>query len=334
MTTRTAPDQPRTSSWLLPFLVLALIWGASFLFIKVALTDLHPLYVALARISIGAVTLLVLLVATRDRLPSGLAVWGHLTVAALFLNSIPFTLFSYGERHVSSLVAGIWNATTPLSTLIVALAVLPTERPTRAKILGLVLGFVGVLTVLGFWRGLGGADLTGQLMCLAAASSYGVGVPYIRRFLIGRPVSGQASTPGRGTSGPALATGQLLVASLQLAVVAPIVAGTPTWPTHWSGQVLASVLALGALGTGIAFVLNYRVIRLAGATSASTVTYLIPVVSTTLGVMVLGEHLTWNQPVGAVVVLVAVAVSQGFFARLGRSAVSTPSAASSASVGG
>lgn len=302
---------PRThgrsaQAWHLQFVVLAAIWGSSFLFIKVAVGDLAPIEVALSRVAIGALVLVIALAVRRTALPRDPRLWAHLAVAALLFNALPFTLFAYGETHVSSVVAGIWNATTPLLTLVFALAVLPGDRPTGRRVVGLLVGFGGVLIVLGPWRGLGGSQLTAQLLCLAAAGCYGLGFPYTRRYLAGRPESGIA-----------LSAGQLLCATGQLAL-ATILIGTV--PHRVSGATVASVLTLGALGTGVAYILNYAVIRRAGATTAATVTYLMPVFSTALGVVALGEGVTWNQPAGGAVVLLGVGVSQGLAARRRRQA--------------
>ena len=269
------------------------------MFIKVGVSELHPLYVTLLRAAFGTATLLVILLITRTRLPRGLRVWGHLALVGAINIAVPFTLFGYGEQHISSVLAGLWNATTPLLALPMAVYIFHTERLTVRRTTGVVLGFCGVLVILGVWQGsVGGAELAGQLMCFGAAACYGFAVPYARRFLAGRP-----------ESGPSLATGQLIMATVQLAIVSPLVAGPP--PTSASWTVLGAVFMLGAFGTGIAFAINYRVIRVAGATTAATITYLIPVVSTTLGIVVLGESLTWHQPLGAAMVLLGAAVSQG-----------------------
>ena len=181
--------------------------------------------------------------------------------------------------------------------LLVVLLTLPEERPTRERALGLALGFAGVLVVLGAWRGIGGGELAGSAACLAAAVLYGVGFPYIRRNL----ATGALSVP-------VLAFGQLAMGTLQLALVLPFAGGLPS--TYASGP-LAAVAVLGAAGTGAAYLLNYSIIRAAGATAASTVTYLVPVFATIAGVAFLSEHLTWNEPLGGVLVLLGVAASQG-----------------------
>lgn len=295
----------RRGGWLPAFLLLAAIWGGSFLFIKVGVRELHPVYVTLGRVGAGALTLLVVILVTRDRLPRDPRLWGHLAVVAAVANAVPFTLFGYGEERISSVLAGIWNATTPLIALPVAVLVFHTERMTARRAVGVGLGFLGVLVVLGVWRGVGGAGLTGQLMCFGAAACYGLGIPYQRKFIT-----------GRSESGTALAAAQLLVATALMAVAAPLFAGAPPAPASLSADVIGSVLALGALGTGLAFVLLFRVIREAGATTASTVTYLVPLFATVVGILVLDEHLAWYEPVGGLVVLVGVAISQGALPRL------------------
>ncbi len=220
---------------------------------------------------------------------------------ALFGNSIPFSLLAEGETRISSVLAGIWNATTPLLVLVVATFMLPDERPTPRRIAGLIAGFAGVLVVLGPWRSVGGGELAGQLMCLGAAACYGIAFPYTRRFVAGRPDSGMA-----------LSAGQLIWSSVQLGVVAAFIGSAPS---HLPLDPILAMLALGVFGTGFAYILNYAIVRMAGATTASTVTYLVPVVSTALGIVVLGEQLEWNQPVGAAVVLASVAWSEGLLRR-------------------
>lgn len=283
--------------WQASLLLLATIWGASFMFIKVGLRGLDPLEVAFARCLLGALALIVLLLATRDRLPRSRELWARLFLVAILFNSAPFALFSFGEEHVSSVVAGIWNATVPLFTAIFAMARLPEERPSPARITGLLVGFAGVLVVLGPWAGLGGSTLLGSLLCLAAPVCYGIGFIYTRKKIVGRPESLVA-----------ISTAQVLLATLQLGVVMPFFSSAPS---NLSFDVVASMVGLGVLGTGIAYVLNYDIIVRAGATTASLVTYLVPIFSTFFGVVVLSEGLSWNEPLGALVIIAGVAISQG-----------------------
>jgi drug/metabolite transporter (DMT)-like permease len=285
------------NAWQAQFLLLAAIWGSSFLFIKVLAERWPALWVAFGRIALGAAMLVLLVALRRERPPSDPRVWLHSVVMAVLFNAVPWTLFAYGEQHTSSIVAGLWNATTPLWVLVVSLVAFAEERPTRARVAGLVVGFAGVATLLGPWRGLGGGQLVGHLCCAGAAVCYGLGFPYTRRYLA-----------GRRESGVVLAACQLTCATGILALALPL-AHAPT--THIALDGLGSLLALGALGSGVAFALNYAIVRARGAALASTVTYLVPVFSTVLGAAVLGETLHWNQPAGTAVLLLGIAVSQG-----------------------
>jgi drug/metabolite transporter (DMT)-like permease len=296
--------------WLPGLVGLALIWGSSFLFIKVGVSGLPPTYVALGRVASGLLVLLIVLAITKARLPRDPTLWAHNVIVAVIGIAAPFTLFSYAETQISSVLAGIWNSVTPLIVLPMAVAVFRTETLSARKVLGLLLGLVGALIILGVWQGVGGASLGAQLMCVAAAACYGVAIPYVKKFIAPHPHSGAV-----------MSAGQLLVATLLLAVAAPLASGGLPNPAALTWPVVASVFLLGAVGTGVAFVINLRNIRLVGATTASMVTYIVPVFATVLGVVVLSERLEWFQPLGAVVVLLGVAISQGV---LGRTKGSTP----------
>lgn len=280
------------------FLALALFWGCSFAFIRVGLQALSPVQVVFWRLLLGLVALAAVSVASRTALPRAVRTWGHLAVLALLLNTAPFTLFAIGQQTVSSVLAGIINAATPLATLLVVLVALPEEKPTRQRVAGLLLGFAGILVVLGVWRGFPGGELGGIAYCLLAVGCYGMAFPYSRRYLTGLP------------EGPvALATGQVACAT---ALMLPVLLITGVHPEHQvTGRVVAAMLALGVLSSGVAYVLNFRIVAAAGATTASSVTYLTPLVAAVVGVSLLGEHLTWNQPAGALVVLSGVALAQG-----------------------
>ena len=272
------------------FVALTLIWGASFLFIKIGVETLAPLQVTFGRMMFGSLTLLAVALARRERLPDEPRVWAHLVVAATLANTVPFTLFAYAEQHISSALASIGNATVPLFTLLFALLLLPSEQPTRRRALGLTVGFVGVLVVLGVWRGLAtGPDTSGMLLVLIAAAFYGLSGVYMRRYLSSTTYSSLA-----------LSVGQLLAGTVQLALVLPF---ATRLPQHLPARALLAVFALGAFGTGFAYVLHYGLIRLSGATVASMVTYFIPIVSIAIGVIGLGEQLAWNAPVGAVIIV-------------------------------
>jgi drug/metabolite transporter (DMT)-like permease len=295
----TTPDTGAIAAWLPAFFSNVLIWGASFVFIKYGVLEMPAIWVSALRIVLGAATLVVIMLFMRERLPRDPRLWAHMLVPGVVGVAIPFTLFPLGEERVPSLVAGIWNATTALWVLPFAVLIFRTERFRARAAAGLALGFAGVLVVLGFWR-TGGAALSGQLMCALAAFCYGVAIPYMKRF-----------TTGRGVSGISLAAAQSIVAVVAIVPAALLTEGPPPSPGTLSARAIGSVLALGVFGSGVAFALNMRVIIMAGASTAAFVTYLVPLVSTTLGIVLLGESLTWNLPVGAAIVLTGVAIAQG-----------------------
>ena len=289
----------------LQFVALAVIWGSSFLFIKVGLEGLSPGQVVLGRLASGALALGVVCVATRRSLAFEGVVWAHLAVVAVVLCVVPFLLFAWAEQRVPSGVASILNATTPLMTMVVALAALPQERPTRARLAGLATGFAGVVLVLSPWTATGGAasaahrssaQLLGDAACLLATLCYGVAFVYLRRVVAPRRLPSLA-----------VATGQVGLGALGMLALAPVVAGQPV---HLTWRVTTAVLMLGVLGTGLAYVWNTNVVAAWGATNASTVTYLTPLVGVVEGAVVLGERVAWNQPAGAVVVVLGILVAQ------------------------
>jgi drug/metabolite transporter (DMT)-like permease len=282
--------------WLPKFVAASAIWGCSFLFIKVGLEDLTPVQVAFARTGLGALAMAVAGWAAGERLPRDLVLWRQLFVLGLFWNVIPFLLFSWAETRITSVLAGLFNATTPLFTVAVVCGALRLEPLTRRRVAGLAVGFAGVLVVLGPWRGTGEIELVASLACVAATAAYGVGYGYTRLRL-----------SDRRDSALSLTAGQLWCAT---AVLGLMTLWSPR-PTTISLQVMGSMLALGVLGTGVAYVLNVSLIRAAGPTIASMTTYVIPVFSTVAGLVVLGEPLSWNEPVGAVIVLAGVALAQG-----------------------
>ncbi|WP_435105752.1 DMT family transporter [Nocardiopsis synnemataformans] len=299
------PRSPRRalSDWRAKFVLLSLIWGMSFLFIKVGAEVLSPMQLALGRMATGALPLLAVLLLRGGRLPRSPRLWGHMFVAALLLNTVPFTLFGYAAQLIPSALMGIVNASTPLFGVVFSMLLLSDERPDRDRVLGLGIGFLGVLTVFGVWNSLGEVAVgdrdavLGMLFVVGATACYGIGTPYLRRFVAG-------SSHGALE----LSTLQLLLGSAPLVVLVPLFTEMPTGVT-W--QVVAAVSTLGVFGTGVAYILQYAVVREAGATVATTVTYVAPVVAITAGVVLLGETLSWNQPLGAVVIILGAALCQG-----------------------
>ncbi|MGZ6265914.1 MAG: DMT family transporter [Candidatus Limnocylindrales bacterium] len=283
--------------WQVVFVLLAATWGCSFWWIKLGLQMLAPVQVAFVRLAIGATALVVLSLISGARLPRNLSTWRHLFVVAMLMNSIPFTLFAVGETHVSSVLAGIINAATPLTTLAVILLAFPEEKPNAERVIGLLVGFLGILVVVGVWEGLGSGEWIGIAACVGAVTCYGIAFPYVRRHLTGLPESGIA-----------LATGQVACGA---AVLLPLAVAAGPLPGPVALDPVLAMLGLGALGSGIAFALNYQIVREAGPSTASMVTYLTPLFAIVVGVAFLGEQVAWHEPIGGLVVLLGVAVAQG-----------------------
>jgi drug/metabolite transporter (DMT)-like permease len=282
--------------WRIRWAALALIWGFSFLFIKVGTEAFAPLQVTLGRMVFGTAVLVAAVAVKRERIPRGARVWGHLTVASLLLNALPMSLFSYAELTIPSTLAGICNATTPLWSMVLSVVAFSEDRPTRQRVAGVGVGFIGVLTVLGAWQGFSGQDPAGTGMALAASASYAVGWIYVRRTL-----------SDSGNSALSMSALQLTLATVQLTFVTPLFT---SMPSSFPALPLLAVIALGALGTGVAFLLQYRLVAEKGPTIATMVTYLIPVIATAAGVALLGERLSWNEPAGALIVIAGAALTQ------------------------
>ncbi len=296
-----------TRAWLPAYLVLALIWGCSFLFIKLGLESLTPTGVALSRLALGLITMLVISAITRTPLAPR-STWWPLFIAAAIVTSVPWALFAFGEERITSALAGIINGSTPLMTLLAILIAFREETPTRQRVIGLLVGFAGILVVLGIWQGLGTSTWIGIAACLGAVACYGVSFPYMRRHLTG----GSSATK---LSPIALSTGLMAMGTLQALAMVSVTgySHAPVTPT-----VVWAMLGLGVLGSGIAYILNFRVISRADATTASTVTYLTPLVAVIVGAIFLAEPISWNQPLGGLLVVLGAAIAQGTLQPFGR----------------
>lgn len=282
-------------SWLPAYLGLVLIWGCSFLFNELALRSFSSIAVAFGRISLGALTLVLVLVVLRQPVRLQRSQLFDLVVVAAILTALPFALIAFAQTRVTSILAGLLNATTPLWVAIFVALLIPLERATRQQRVGLVLGFVGIAVLLGVWN-VDELDMVGVLAMLGATACYGFGTAWMRWRLTDSSLSGAS-----------LSAVQLVIAT---ALLLPLVSLGGA-PDEIRPESVVALIGLGVFGAGVAYVLFWRVVRGAGPTIAATVTYLIPLVSTTLGIVVLGEVLTWNQPVGAVIALVGVALAQG-----------------------
>ncbi|MCX6426749.1 MAG: DMT family transporter [Actinomycetes bacterium] len=283
-------------SWLPAYIALGTVWGCSFIFIKLGLEFLTPVGVAFGRTSLGAMALLIIAKSRKVSLPTDKRIWMHLWVVALLLNVMPGVLFAFAETKVTSVLAGIINAVTPLMTLIAIMIVFRQEKIKFYQVVGLFIGFIGVLTVLGAWHGLGSNPLIAVLSLLGAVLCYGISYPYSHKFVLPYKLQPTAAAATQLT----LAAGTLLPFYLMDGIAKD---------EYRPGPVLA-MLALGILGSGYAYIWNFQILAAAGSAIASSVTYVTPVVAVVVGIVFLGESVAWNEPVGAVIVLLGAAISQ------------------------
>jgi drug/metabolite transporter (DMT)-like permease len=287
----------KSQSWLGLYIALGIVWGCSFIFIKLGLEFLTPFGVAFGRCALGALALLVYLKIKGLSLVRDRKMIGHLWVVALLLNVIPGIFFAWAETEVTSILAGIINAVTPLMTLIAIMLVSRNEKPTRPQVVGLLLGFLGVLTVLGAWQGLGDNPLWAILILLAAVTCYGFSFPYSRRFILPAQLKPEVMAATQVTLGA--------ITLLPLFLINGIAKNE-----YRLGPVLAMV-ALGVFGSGFAYIWNFIIMRDAGSAIASSVTYVTPLVAVLVGFIFLSEIPHWYEPVGAVIVLLGAAIAQG-----------------------
>ncbi len=299
------PQQSR--HWVVSYIAAGLIWGASFLFISVGATALPAFGVAFVRLLIGAVTLFAIIKVRGYKIPTDLDTWLKFLGGGAFMSAIPFTLFAYAETHVTSALAGIVNSTTPIATVLAILIAFRSEKITRAQWFGLGIGIVGSLILIGVWNGFGKNDLLPVIALFVATICYGFGGPFIRRYIEPKKLPTEVGAFGQ------VAGGAIIVLPLYLfASPAKLVGTVDVW-------VVLSMLALGSLGSGIAYVAYYNVLKAAGSPIASTITLVTPIVAVLLGVLVLGEGIHWYEPVGGAVIIFGAAVAQGRFKKLFRS---------------
>jgi drug/metabolite transporter (DMT)-like permease len=276
-------------------LVLASMWGLSFLFIEVALTEVPPIWIVAARVSVGATVLLLIVAVLRVPLPRRLATWGHLALLGVMNNAVPWTAVAYAQQALPSGLTALLMAMVPISTLLVSVLV-GLERITPLRLVGLLISLGGVgLIVAGDVDDLG--RVLAMLVVLGATILYASGAVYAKR-----KVSGDVPPL-------ALATGQVLVTSVLMIPTAFLVAPMPDL-SSLSAAVIGSLAALGALGTGLAFLVFYSLIERVGATNATMVTYLIPVVAVIAGAVVLDERLALTALAGGAVVVLGIWLTQ------------------------
>lgn len=281
-------------AWLPPLALASLMWGSSFLFIKMGLRAFTPAQVGLGRLVVGTVVLVIMVAIARSWPRLTRKQLGAFVVVGAAMSGAPMVLIPMAEQHITSILASLLNATTPLWTAFFVALLIPHERTTRAQLIGLLVGAAGIAVLVGAWD-VHEFSLAGTVLMLVATAFYGVGGVMSRMML------------ARVSAGPEALS--MVQVGLSVLLVAPFafLSGSPEPGAFALGSAaLWGIVALGVLGTSFAYVLFWRVVKMAGATTAASVTYLAPVVATILGIAVLGERLHWYEPVGAVIVLTGV----------------------------
>jgi drug/metabolite transporter (DMT)-like permease len=275
---------------------MALIWGSSFLFTELSLRFLPFYGVAFWRTLFGGAAMFGLVFLLKLQLPKGTQ-WFHLWVAGVLMSAIPFSLFSFAQQSTTSSLAAIIGATTTMFTLLAILTIYRTEKVTIIATMGVAVGLIGVAITLGIWEGFGQNDPLAIGALVLATISYGIGGPYIRKFVTPMNLSGTSS-----------AAAQVFTSAITLL---PFYLFTgPLFTASPSIESLLAILALGVLGSGFAYRLFHDVIKAAGSTIASTVTFTNPVLATIWGILLLGEELHWYEPIGGAVVILGAWLAQ------------------------
>jgi drug/metabolite transporter (DMT)-like permease len=285
-----------SNRWLPAYLILGFVWGCSFIFIKLGLEFLTPFGVAFVRCALGALTLLAWARYKGISLPKSKKMIFHLWVVSLLLNVIPGVFFALAETEVTSVLAGIINAVTPLMTLLAIMVVTRDEKPRLYQVVGILIGFIGVLTVFGAWKGLGDNPLWAILILLAAVTCYGFSFPYSRRFILPQNLQPES-----------IAAGQVTMGALTLL---PFFIYNGVEKYEYQPAPVLAMVALGVFGSGFAYIWNFKVMAIAGSAIASSVTYLTPVVAVIVGIIFLQESIYWYEPAGALIVLLGAAIGQ------------------------
>ncbi|MBI1779511.1 MAG: DMT family transporter [Proteobacteria bacterium] len=289
-------------------LILSVLWGSTFFFWKVLVAALPPFTVVLGRVGLAALALNLFLISRGRRMPTSFPIWGAFIVMGLLNNVIPFSLIVWGEIGISSGLASILNATTPIFTVLAAHLMTANEKLTWSRGVGVLLGFLGVAVLIGrdALDGLGAADLPGELACLSAAVIYAFAGIYGRRFRTMDPI--------------AVATGQVTGSTLVLLPLASLVDQPWSLPAPGIG-IWAALVATALICTALAYILYFRILAAAGATNLLLVTLLLPVSALILGALFLDEPIETNAVAGMGLIALGLAAIDGRLLRwLGRSA--------------
>ena len=279
-------------------IILSVLWGGSFFFVGVAVVDLPPLTIVTLRVGIAAIALWSIALAMGLRPPKSAKVWAAFLAMGLLNNVIPFVLIVWGQTQIASGLASILNATTPLFTVVVAGMLLPDERATPLKLVGVAVGFIGVVMMIGM-PAIGAGDSTlAQVAIMAAALSYAFAGVYGRRFkaMVVSPI--------------VIAAGQVTASALVMTPIALIVDG----PLALEGPSMgtwASIIALAVLSTAVAYVIYFKLLESAGATNLLLVTLLVPVSAILLGSLFLNETLGLIHFIGIALIALGLSAIDG-----------------------
>ena len=297
MSTSAAAFKPGQSPVLIAikFISLALLWGSSFFFIKIAMTTLTWGQVAWSRVFAGGIFMVCFWLISKEKLPRDPKIWMHLAVVGVVGIGIPFILFPWSEQYITSAVATIFNGLTPIMTAVMAFYVLRVENFNRNQALGVVVGLIGLLVVIAPWTITEfGGSFWGQIAALTAAVLYGFSGTYTKKFVVSKGV------PARSIS-----IIQVGSAAAFILLMSPFLL-----PGEFSIDIstVVAIAIIGLGGTGLAYVWFNDVLIAWGPTRASSVTYVMPIVGIMLGVVFLGETLHWYEPVGGAIVIAGVLV--------------------------
>ena len=288
--------QSKQQPWLATFILLATTWGLSFYFIAVSLESFSAVGVAVLRNLFGAIALVTWSLITKQKFVREKTIWLKMLLLGFVLNAFPGLMFALAEQLLDSSLAGILNATTPLFSVLFITLVFRSETITKSQVAGLILGFLGVLVLFGNLSFNGSNVPLGIGLILMATLGYGFSFPYMRKYL--------ANT---GYSSTSLATAQLLSS---VVLLSPLALSQPLTHAEISLHSAISIFVLGALGTGFAYVWNFRVTSIVGSAIASTVTYLSPLVAVIAGWALLNESIQLSTLVGAAIILFSAAIVQ------------------------
>ncbi|MBL1422359.1 MAG: DMT family transporter [Alphaproteobacteria bacterium] len=294
---RTTKYKMGKTEWFL-LLTLSVLWGSSFINLKNALSEIEPFTVVFLRITLAALGLLVWSLITKKSFKLPLKQHIILFGMGMTMAAIPFIFFTWGQKYISTSMASIFNGGVPFFTAMFAHFLLgQSERLTVNKIIGLLVGFAGIVTMIGI-DAIENFDLTnlGQLSILTATFFYAISGIYNRLFI------------SDDMDNIVLATYSLLWSSLVTGLISFSVEGLPT--LNYSGSVWVSLLMISLLSTALAYVLLFKIIKTAGASNTSLTTFIIPIFAITLGTLFLGESFEPNEIIGVILILVGLAFIQ------------------------